>query len=174
MKKPRTNSIGIEYLNEYINMNKTLTLFSYLLTLCRIVLIFLSIFLVDELIPLGFNVMEISPVYTFLSLLLAVLASYSAGQVIFYPTAALLILLTISWILMVIMLFFGIGSKKARKGLFTLSILTAIPDLLLLSGIVFRGITTHNQILSDFIPGIAIALCCIVINAICLRNNSEA
>lgn len=155
-------------------MKKIFTLFSYLLTIFKIILIILSIFFIDDLIPLGFNVFVISPMYTFFTLLLATVASYSAGQVIFYPTATLLILLIISWILIVFMLFLGLRSKKARKVLFTLSIITAIPDLLLSSGIVLQVIATDISIHPLYVLGIALALCSITVNVVCLRNNSEA
>ena len=169
------NSIGIKYLTEYINMNKILTLFSYLLTIFKVVLIFLSILFIDDLIPLGLNVFVISPMYTLVALLFATVASYSAGQLVFfYPAATLLTLLIISWILTVIMLFPGLKSKKARKVLFTLSILTAIPDLLLSSGIVLQLIATDISIDPLYVLGIALALCSITVNVICLRSNNEA
>ena len=153
-------------------MKKILTLISYLFTILKVALIFLSIFFIDDLIPLGFDVFVISPMYTIFTILLATVASYSAGQVIFYPTATLLILLIMSWILIVIMLFLGLRSKKARKVLFTLSIITAIPDLLLSSGIVLQGIATDISIHPLYVLGIALALCSITVNVVCLRYNS--
>lgn len=154
-------------------MKKILTLISYLFTILKVALIFLSIFFIDDLIPLGFDVFVISPMYTIFTILLATVASYSAGQVIFYPTAALLILLIISWILVVVMLFLGLRSKKAREVLFTLSALIAIPDLFLLSGIVLQGIATDIPISFLCVLGIALALCSITVNVVCLRNDSE-
>lgn len=91
-----------------------------------------------------------------------------------YLLLALFILLSISWVIVIITLFLGIVSKKTRKILFVFSIIIAIYDVAVLSFIAVAAYTVGTLIrdLAIF-QGLILAICVIIVNTICLILTSK-
>ena len=147
-------------------------LFSYLLVVFKIV-IAVGIFNNDLTFISKFFM---SPLSSIFGLLLAITSGHPIKAVT-YLTIALLILLLVSWIVVIISLFLGLKSKKARKKLFAFSIVIAIYDLIILSGLTWSEYINNNKIVyldRDILWGLILAICVIVVNIACLVLTSKS
>ena len=143
-------------------------LISYLLVVLKIVMA-IGIFNNVRTFTSKFFMSPLSSIFTLLFLI------GHPIKTVTYLIIALLILLLVSWIMVIISLFMGLKSKKARKKLFIFSIVIAIYDLIILSGLTWAAyidsIIVHLD--RDILWGIVLALCVIIVNTICLILTSK-
>jgi hypothetical protein len=144
-------------------MKKAFISLAYLVAILRIA----SIPLTD----LYFHNIFITPLFT-----LFILPSFASfqdfsgllGVILKYSFWALWGTLLICWIIIIITMFLGLVSIKARKIFLSLSLFTAITDFLLILWILSAGLNNNSNLTPDYLTGVIWALCIIVINVICL------
>ena len=165
-------NIGKKPWKENINMRKLFAfifiLISYSLVVLKIVMA-IGIFNNDLTFTSKFFMSPLSSIFIILFLI------GHPIKTVTYLTIALLILLLVSWIMVIISLFMGLKSKKARKKLFIFSIVIAIYDLIILSGLTWVAYI-DNEIVHldrDILWGIILAICVIIVNTICLILTSK-